>query len=94
MYDKNNQDNKKTQETKDNSSNSSTIKNFLHSNSNSLNTMQIQLTQQSNIENPEDLHFFYVKMFQANKEYAYKFEKEENNWLLEKFFNIVCIIFS
>lgn len=80
VFDKNNQDNKKTQETKDNSSNSSTIKNsknFLHSNTNSLNTMQIQLSQQSNIENPEDLHFFYVKMFQANKEYAYKFEKEE-----------------
>jgi len=81
-YDKSSDNKKSTQETKDNSSNSSTIKNYKHSNSNSLNTMQVQansqINQAANIENPEDLHFFYVKMFQTNKEFAYKFEKEEN----------------
>lgn len=69
-----------TQETKDNSSNSSTIKNYKHSNSNSVNGIQVQINNhyhQTNIENPEDLHFFYVKMFQTNKEFAQKFEKEE-----------------
>lgn len=75
-------DNKKhsTKETKDNSSNSSTIKNYKHSNSNSINGIQVQMNthyHQTNIENPEDLHFFYVKMFQTNKEFAHKFEKEE-----------------
>jgi len=69
-----------TQETKDNSSNNSTIKGYKHSNSNSINGIQLQVNnqvKQANIENPEDLHFFYVKMFQSNKEFAYKFEKEE-----------------
>lgn len=68
------------QETKDNSSSNSTIKNYKHSNSNSMNGITLQVNsqiQQSNIENPEDLHFFYVKMFQNNKEFANKFEKEE-----------------
>lgn len=82
VFDKTSDNNKKSmQETKDNSSNSSTIKNNKHSNSNSLNTMQVQLNNQlnqsTNIENPEDLHFFYVKMLQTNKEFAYKFEKDE-----------------
>ena len=63
------------QETKDNSSNNSTIKNFKHSNSNSINCSQTNY--QVNIENPEDLHFFYVKMLQQNKEFANKFEKDE-----------------
>ena len=69
-----------TQETNDNSSNNSTIKNYKHSNSSSINGLQLQINKcfkSTNIENPEDLHFFYVKMFQTNKEYVHKFEKEE-----------------
>lgn len=61
------------QDTKDNSSNSSTIK-FKHSNNTSISMGG--LGNNSNIENPEDLHFFYVKMFQQNKELAFKFEKD------------------
>ncbi len=61
------------QDTKDNSSNSSTIK-FKHSNNTSISMGG--LSNNSNIENPEDLHFFYVKMFQQNKELAFKFEKD------------------
>lgn len=69
-----------TQETNDNSSNNSTIKNYKHSNSSSINGLHFQVNKcfkNTNIENPEDLHFFYVKMFQTNKEYVHKFEKEE-----------------
>lgn len=65
--------------TKDISSNNSTL-NFKHSGARSVNGISVQLgdnmVHQSNIESPEDLHFFYVKMFQTNKEFASKFEKD------------------
>jgi hypothetical protein len=59
-------------ETKDNSSFNSTIKlqnNYI---------MNSELLQsKKKIENPEDLHVFYVQMLQSNKDLIYKFEKEE-----------------
>lgn len=55
-------------ETKDNSNNS-TIKNLKES---------TDFTQsKKNIENPEDLHYFYVRMIQSNKDLIYKFEKDD-----------------
>ena len=59
-------------ETKDNSSNNSTIK--LQNNS----IMNSELLQsKKKIENPEDLHVFYVQMLQSNKDLIYKFEKDD-----------------
>ncbi len=56
-------------DTKDNSSNSSSIKNLKES----ANFYQ----SKKNIENPEDLHYFYVRMIQSNKDLIYKFEKDD-----------------
>lgn len=63
-----------TQETQDNSSNNSTI----NKHKNSAPYLTNDLINNQNIENPEDLHFFYVKMLQSNKSFIYKFEKEED----------------
>jgi len=38
---------------------------------------QSKTSNSQNIQNPEDLHYFYVKTIQSNKDYIYLFEKEE-----------------
>ena len=35
------------------------------------------LQSKKKIENPEDLHVFYVQMLQSNKDLIYKFEKDD-----------------
>lgn len=64
-----------TQDTRDSTSNSSSVKRHKHTKSGDLPKEQ---SFKSNIKNPEDLHFFYINMIQANKEFMDKFDLQDD----------------